>query len=272
MTIYNTIAHALDDIHQKTVHFSPNKALGQNFLHNTNMARAIVDCLPHDNAIFTLEIGPGRGALTNYLRERNSPLCIIERDPYWATVHSTHSFTICADALQFDYSRLRNNTTPWQCIGNLPYNIASPLIWDIISKAQCYCVFMVQKEVGERLIAKEHSKEYGVLGIWIQSFCTPKKEYIVPPSAFFPAPKVHSMVLSFTPHTPDIIDSIPTHFADFLHYTFAHRRKQLLPRLRKRFPHSTDVFDALHLPYTVRAEELPIPLLQEITRTLYQTQ
>lgn len=269
MSIYNIITQAIHDRENDSIRFSPKKALGQHFLTNTTIARAIVDLLPND--IMTLEIGPGRGALTRYLQERVSYLYLIERDPYWATIHSKTTTTICADALHFDYELLHaSRGTMWQCISNLPYNIASPLIWDIIAKAQCYCVFMVQKEVGERLIAKEHTKAYGILSVWVQSFCIPKKEYIIPPSAFFPAPNVDSMVLSFTPRSIEERERIPPHFAHFLHYSFTHRRKQLLPILQRRFPHIRDIFDRYDLPYTVRAEELSVHELQDIARTLYE--
>ncbi|MDE7469088.1 MAG: 16S rRNA (adenine(1518)-N(6)/adenine(1519)-N(6))-dimethyltransferase RsmA [Desulfovibrionaceae bacterium] len=267
MDTFSTIQRAYHDIASNTIHFSPNKALGQNFLRNTHIAQAIVELLPHTSSIHTLEIGPGRGALTGFLQERSSPLYIIERDPYWATIHSARVQTICADALTFDYARLHaSHGVDWQCISNLPYNIASPLLWEIISQAQCYCVFMVQKEVGERLLAREHSKDYGMLSVWIQSFCTPKKEYIVRPDSFFPAPKVDSMVLSFQPHNKEQIERIPASFDSFLHYAFSHRRKQLLPRLQKYFRNAQDIFDTYAIPYTTRTEELPVHILQDIAR------
>lgn len=267
--IYTAIERAYHDIECNSVHFSPNKTLGQHFLCNTRIAHAIVELLPCTPSIYTLEIGAGRGALTHFLQERKSPLYIIERDPYWATFHSIKTQTVCGDALTFDYTRLHHSHgIQWQCISNLPYNIASALLWEIISKAQCYCVFMVQKEVGERLIAKPHSKEYGILSVWIQSFSTPKKEYIVRPDAFFPPPKVDSMVLSFQPHTQEQLAQIPASFADFLHIAFSHRRKQLLPQLHKVYANAHEVFAMYDIPHTTRAEELPIMVLQDIARCL----
>jgi 16S rRNA (adenine1518-N6/adenine1519-N6)-dimethyltransferase len=212
----------------------PRKSLGQHFLKDANIARKIVRALdigPEDNV---LEIGPGAGALTELVQERTPAFFVLlEKDAYWARERMNKGrgrlSVILADALAFPWERLSG---PWKFLGNLPYNVASPLIWDLVSLSSglSRAVFMVQKEVGLRLTAAPGKSEYGALSVWVQSFTVPRLEFFVPPSVFFPRPRVDSAVLSFSPRNGGPFS--PSALARTLRLCFQKRRKQLGAILR----------------------------------------
>jgi Dimethyladenosine transferase (rRNA methylation) len=135
---------------------------------------------------------------------------------------------VLTDALRFDWRRITPEK-PWKIIGNLPYNVASPLIWDIVSRATGWqrAAFMVQKEVGQRLAAQPNTNHYGALSVWVQSYARPRMEFIVGPGAFSPPPKVDSAVLSFDPLPPERRPAHPKVLARLLRVCFQQRRKQL---------------------------------------------
>lgn len=179
------------------------RSLGQNFLQDANIARKIVNCLAIEPEDFVLEIGPGPGALTRFISGCHpARLVLVEKDGHWAAermaVGNGQIQVILSDALTMPWERFGS---PWKFIGNLPYNVASPLMWDIFSRSRglSRAVFMVQKEVALRVIAGPGSSAYGALSIWLQTFVKPRLEFIVPPQVFRPRPKVDSAVLSFSP-------------------------------------------------------------------------
>ncbi|MCG8531873.1 MAG: 16S rRNA (adenine(1518)-N(6)/adenine(1519)-N(6))-dimethyltransferase RsmA [Desulfovibrionales bacterium] len=212
------------------------KSLGQNFLQDKNTANRIVDALRITNEDYVLEIGPGPGALTHLIHDRKPAwFTILEKDYHWAHEHKRQPpqgdpalEVVLTDALLFPWENLTAGT-PWKVIGNLPYNVASPLMWDILSKATGLqrAVFMIQKEVGDRIVAKPSTKQYGALSVWLQSHCTPKREFIVPPGVFIPKPKVDSAVLSFVPLPVEKRNFDADALSWLLKVTFQQRRKQL---------------------------------------------
>ena len=229
------------------------KSLGQNFLQDANIARKIVSLVQATTADRVMEIGPGPGALTRHIHALEpAKLVLIEKDDHWARFHaesvtphaSLHSlksiseglltgilagpesFTVLeTDALKIPWAALG---TGWKLVGNLPYNVASPLMWDIFSRAGGLgrAVFMVQKEVGQRLVAQPDTGAYGALSVWVQSFVTPVMEFIVPPQVFHPRPKVHSAVVSFVP-LKKVAGFNPEKLATIIKKCFQSRRKQL---------------------------------------------
>lgn len=209
------------------INAKPKKSLGQHFLINPNIPVAmgrLLDVRPEDNI---LEIGPGPGALTDVLATYGPrQLLLLEKDYYWAQscAKKYPAQTILIDALNFDWPRLQGN---WKIAGNLPYNVASPLIWDIVSKCSCWrkCVFMTQKEVALRLAAKPGSKIYGALSVWAQSFANVHLEFSVAAGSFRPPPKVESAVVSFEPR--DSLPQKPKNLKRLLDLCFQKRRKQL---------------------------------------------
>ena len=183
------------------------KSLGQHFLKDTKTSARIVDLLrigPEDRV---LEIGPGPGAITGIIHERGpAEFRLIEKDSYWAAHHAELERpapavqVLNADALAFPWESLEG---PWKIISNLPYNVGSPLMWDIVSRTPdlTRAVFMVQKEVAERLYAKPGTKDYGALSVWIQSYvrvealwsawCVRLRRWI--PAATHPSPRLREL-------------------------------------------------------------------------------
>ena len=135
---------------------------------------------------------------------------------------------VLIDALKFAWRRI-SPEEPWKIIGNLPYNVASPLIWDIVSRSTGWqrAAFMVQKEVGQRLAAHPGTGHYGALSVWVQSYARPRMEFVVGPGAFNPPPKVDSAVLSFEPLPANERPAHPELLSRLLRICFQQRRKQL---------------------------------------------
>lgn len=258
-------------------HPAAKKSLGQNFLQDVNIARKIVDGLHITANDRVIEIGPGPGALTKLLLNSLAKrLLLVEKDRYWAQHHGAQDGQLLdattmdewaqgfygegprlvvgeADALKVPWGDFNE---PVKIIGNLPYNVASPLMWDVVSQSRgCErAVFMIQKEVGLRLVAEPKNRDYGALSVWIQSFSAPKIDFIVPPQVFHPRPKVHSAVVSFTP--------IPLNpaldykaLASLLKLCFQARRKQLRNSL-KTLPNVEEAFNLTGINPTSRPEEL----------------
>jgi len=209
------------------------KSLGQHFLKDKNICKKIVSALEIEANDRIIEIGPGSGALTHIIEQyEKKSLILLEKDYHWSKQRQKNakqnSQSILIDALTFPWHKLDQDYT-CKIIGNLPYNVASPLMWDIFSQARgmTRAVFMVQKEVGQRIIAKVNTKNYGALSVWIQSFVRPQLLFIVPPQAFNPPPRVESAVLAFTPLPQNKLPLNPKGLGNFIKICFQQRRKQL---------------------------------------------
>jgi len=214
------------------------KSLGQNFLKDPNICRKIVDALSPGERDYIIEIGPGQGALTEHLVETGArKLMVIEMDDSlaerlagrWPELEVSHS-----DAMQYPWASLEE---PCKVIGNLPYNVGSKLIWDIVSNVKPLqrAVFMVQHEVARRLTAEPGSKAYGGLTAWVGNFCKTTYLFKVPPTVFKPQPKVDSAVVRFEPFPPDEWPSGPKQLAALIKMLFQQRRKQVSTILKKRW-------------------------------------
>ena len=183
---------------------TPRKRFGQNFLVDRSIIARIVGAIdpqPTDNLV---EIGPGLGALTVPLLERVPRLQVIELDrdlaarlradypPERVVVHE-------GDAARFDFSTL---AAPLRIVGNLPYNISTPLLFHLLSQRHVIhdMHFMLQKEVVDRLGAEPGNKEYGRLSVMMQYLCEVQPLFDVPAEAFDPAPKVTSAIVRLVPH------------------------------------------------------------------------
>ena len=208
------------------------KSLGQHFLRNEGVCRRIAALLQPQAGDNVLEIGPGPGALTRALEAQpHTRLLLLEKDRHWAAererLGAPGTQAVLMDALRFDWRRLPSEDA-WKITGNLPYNVASPLIWDIVSQsAASRCVFMVQKEVGQRLCAAPGSRQYGALSVWVQAYSRPRLEFTLGPGAFSPPPKVDSAVLSFMPLPQEARPRQPAALERLLRVCFQQRRKQL---------------------------------------------
>lgn len=215
----------------------PKKSLGQHFLSDPGILRRIADLLEIQPGDTVLEIGPGPGGLTAELASRASRLVAIEKDRELvrALVARFPSLTLVeGDALDLDWHQLAG-AGPVRIIGNIPYNITSPLLEKALVPPRPVCVvFLVQKEVAERVAAPPGGAEYGALSVGIQSVARVERKFTVPAGAFRPAPKVDSAVLRLWPlEHPLISDALVGAFRRFTVGLFGFRRKQLLRGLRE---------------------------------------
>ena len=185
---------------------APRKRFGQHFLHDPGILRRIVQAIaprPGDNVV---EIGPGEGALTLPLLRELGRLTAIELDRdliprLRAAAEGIGELEIVsADVLTVDFSTL-SRAGPLRVVGNLPYNISSPILFHCIDHIDAIkdMHFMLQKEVVERMAAAPGSKVYGRLSVMLQLVCRVDPLLIVPPGAFRPPPKVESAVVRLTP-------------------------------------------------------------------------
>ncbi|PSF05241.1 16S rRNA (adenine(1518)-N(6)/adenine(1519)-N(6))-dimethyltransferase [Marinobacter fuscus] len=183
------------------------KRFGQNFLHDPGVIEKIVRSINPKPEDALVEIGPGLGALTEEILALNPRLQVVELDRDLIPVLRTKFFNypdFCiheADALNFDFRQLMTDR-PLRIIGNLPYNISTPLIFHLLEQSGVVqdMHFMLQKEVVLRLAAGPGDNNYGRLGIMAQYFCKVQPLFEVGPGAFRPAPKVDSAIVRLVPH------------------------------------------------------------------------
>lgn len=253
------------------------KSLGQHFLRDENACRRIVDLLRVEPGDRILEIGPGRGALTGLLRPLPwSRFVLVEKDDALAAAHAVQALpgleVVHGDAMAYDWTTL---TEDWKLVGNLPYNVASPLMWDIVSRASGLrrAVFMIQKEVADRILAEPGGKTYGALTVWMRSFVTPRKGFVLGPAAFSPPPKVDSAVITLEPLPTEQLPEHPEALARLIKLCFGQRRKQLHGILRRAFPERYDaaMLTGQGIDLDQRPETLTPRDFQNLTAVLLQT-
>ena len=220
------------------------KALGQNFLVDDNVLSRIVSCVAPavDDAI--LEVGPGRGALTKLLAASGARFLAVEWDRDLLPILSAEFAASPnveighGDILRVDLRQLLDSRAPgkkWKVAANLPYNISSQVLFRFLECSDLFerLVLMLQKEVGDRLVAPPNCKDYGALTVLLRLHFDIRREFLVKPGAFRPIPKVDSAVLSFTPLSvprADVGDE--DFFRRLVKGAFNQRRKTLLNSLR----------------------------------------
>jgi 16S rRNA (adenine1518-N6/adenine1519-N6)-dimethyltransferase len=247
------------------------KQFGQNFLVDQRIIAEIVDAIRPEPGDHVVEIGPGLGALTRPLLQHLDHLHVIEidRDIIARLQHDypQNRLTIHAgDALQFDFATL---PAPLRIVGNLPYNISSPLLFHFARYADRVIDmhFMLQNEVVERMVAQPSTPAYGRLSVMLQYRFYMEKLLDVPPESFRPAPKVDSAVVRMIPLPAEAIAvNNPALFAKVVSAAFAQRRKTLRNTLRA---YLTDAdFIQLNLDPQFRAENLSMADFAAITALL----
>jgi len=241
------------------------KRFGQNFLSDAGVVASIANAIhpaAHDHLV---EIGPGLGALTSALLPSGCRLDAIELDRDLATpllaAFSIHpGFRLHrADALKFDYASLRKGEERLRIVGNLPYNISTPLIFHLLDYSDLIedMHFMLQLEVVQRLTASPGNKHWGRLGIMAQYRCATELLFEVPPDAFDPPPKVQSAIIRLTPHrAPLYPDCDEQRLAKVVQAAFAQRRKTLRNTLKGLV--DSERIEALGIDPACRAETLSL--------------
>ena len=255
----------------------PRKRFGQNFLRDESVIEAIARAVAPGCGEHLVEIGPGEGALTQALIASGCKLDAIELDRDLRTrllaAFSTHAgFTLLsADALRFDIASLAAPGEQLRVVGNLPYNISTPLIFKLLEQAEVIADmhFMLQREVVERLAAAPGSKDWGRLGVMAQFQCEVEHLFDVPPEAFYPPPKVQSAVVRLTPYSISPFSEVDrADLARIVTQAFAQRRKTLRNNFKGAL---TDAdWEALAIDPTARAETLTIQDFIAITHRLTQ--
>lgn len=216
---------------------TPRKRFGQNFLQDKNIIHNMVQAFNLQAKDHVLEIGPGQGALTHVMLPMVRQLDAIEidRDLYQgllATASQHPSFHVhLLDALTCQLSDyLITPQEQLRVVGNLPYNISTPLLFHLLSQTSSIqdMHFMLQKEVVERMAAPVNSADYGRLSVMIQYYCHVEQVLRVPPTAFFPQPQVDSAVVRLTPRRrQDLSKEGEEKFAHIVRQAFNQRRKTL---------------------------------------------
>jgi len=238
MMIYAIFSFFYNTIILMSYH-APRKRFGQHFLTNTQVIQHIISAIAPNTEQHLVEIGPGKGALTLPLLESGCQLDVIEldRDLIQWLDEKALSFKQLrvhqADVLNFDFKQFQQ---PFRVVGNLPYNISTPLLFHLLANASDIIqdmTFMLQKEVVERMVAVPSSSQYGRLSVMLQYHCQIEKLFDVSPDAFYPPPKVNSSIVQLIPYAKPPVEVISLkHFAKIVTQAFSQRRKTLRNTLK----------------------------------------
>ncbi|MCY0963814.1 16S rRNA (adenine(1518)-N(6)/adenine(1519)-N(6))-dimethyltransferase RsmA [Parathalassolituus penaei] len=241
------------------------KRFGQNFLHDPYIIGKIVSSIHPKESDCLVEIGPGMGALTEPLLEATGKLQVVELDRDLIPILRTKFFNYPnfriheGDAMKFDFTTLLEPGQKLRIVGNLPYNISTPLIFHLLSyHARVDDMhFMLQKEVVERLAAAPGSSDYGRLGIMAQYYCRVEPLFIVGPGSFNPPPKVDSAIVRLRPYEqlPIEAKSVAT-LQQVVREAFSMRRKTIRNTMRNLI--SAEQLEALGIDTSLRPEVLTL--------------
>lgn len=238
--------------------FTFKKSFGQNFLTDTNILQKIVDTAEIDDQVNVIEIGPGIGALTEFLAERAAEVMAFEIDhrlvPILAdTLRDFDNVTVVnEDILKVDLAQhiqnFKNPELPIKVVANLPYYITTPILMHLIESGIPFSEFvvMMQKEVADRISAQPNTKAYGSLSIAVQYYMTAKVAFIVPRTVFVPAPNVDSAILKMVRRPePAVAVEDERLFFKVSKASFTHRRKTLWNNLTGYFGKTEEVKEKL---------------------------
>ena len=238
--------------------FTFKKSFGQNFLTDTNILQKIVDTAEIDKNVNVIEIGPGIGALTEFLAENAAEVMAFEIDerlvPILEDTLRDHDNVkvINEDVLKADLQtrvkEFENPNLPIKVVANLPYYITTPILMHLIESKIPFeeFVVMMQKEVADRISAEPNTKAYGSLSIAVQYYMTAKVAFVVPRTVFVPAPNVDSAILKMTRRKQPLVEvKDEDFFFRVSKASFLHRRKTLWNNLTSHFGKSEEVKNKL---------------------------
>jgi 16S rRNA (adenine1518-N6/adenine1519-N6)-dimethyltransferase len=251
------------------------KRFGQNFLEDDNVIQNIISAISPQEGQKMVEIGPGLGALTRYLLPAVKRLDVIELDRDLAArlpktlagLGELHLHQ--ADALNFDFAQLVEDEQKLRVVGNLPYNISTPLIFHLLSHSHIISdmAFMLQKEVVDRLGAEPDTADYGRLSVMVQYRCQVDWLLGVPPEAFNPAPKVQSAVVKLTPWQKSPYNCDNEALLQRVVSTAFNQRRKTLRNCLKGLAEELD-FEAVGISPSLRAEVLSVQQFVQLTNQL----
>ncbi|KXT70643.1 Dimethyladenosine transferase [Streptococcus gordonii] len=268
--------------------FTFKKSFGQNFLTDTNILQKIVDIAEIDKKVNVIEIGPGIGALTEFLAENAAEVMAFEIDdrlvPILAdTLRDFDNVTVVnQDILKVDLAQyiaeFKNPDLPIKVVANLPYYITTPILMHLIESRIPFSEFvvMMQKEVADRISAQPNTKAYGSLSIAVQYYMTAKVAFIVPRTVFVPAPNVDSAILKMVRREQPAVEvQDEKFFFKVTKASFVHRRKTLWNNLTSYFGKSEEVKTKLEralekadLAANVRGEALDLAAFARLSDAL----
>jgi 16S rRNA (adenine1518-N6/adenine1519-N6)-dimethyltransferase len=254
----------------------PRKRFGQHFLHDRNVIERILSAVDPQPGEYLLEIGPGQGALTYPLLQRCQRLIAIEldRDLVPALQRQAKQFgqleVVNADILKFELGSIARDKK-FRLVGNLPYNISTPLMFHLLESAQLIedMHFMVQKEVALRIVAGCDDASYGRLSVMLQYHCRCQYLFDVAPGSFSPPPKVDSAVIRLIPRPAPAVDiGDYANFSQIVQSAFSQRRKTISNSLKSILDRETII--ACGVDPGLRAEKLDIADFAKLSKTLSQ--
>jgi len=245
------------------------KSLGQNFLSDPIYINKIIDAVSPREADAIIEIGPGRGALTERLVESGAKVIAIELDRDFVPIlrekfAGRENFQVLEDdALQIDFRSLisenpKPETRHSKLVANLPYYISTAILQRLAEQRECFSelVLMFQKEVVDRITAQPGNSDRGFLTVIVEASFETEKLFDVPPEAFQPVPKVWSSVVRLKPKAADIADF--DHFRNVLSLSFSQKRKTILNNLKPHFDNAADALCRANIDPSRRAEALTL--------------
>lgn len=251
------------------------KRFGQNFLRDPMIIQKIITAISPQKGQHLVEIGPGQGAITEPLLEAIEQLDVVELDrdliPILQKKFTKFSGLNIhqADALSFNFGALIHDGQKLRVVGNLPYNISTPLIFHLLEQINIIqdMHFMLQKEVVTRMAAPPGSKSYGRLSVMIQYHCQVQALFNVPPASFTPTPKVDSAIVRLVPHKvpPVEVNDKPT-FKKVVTQSFGQRRKTLRNNLKTLL--SSEKIEALEIDPGLRPEVLTLQQYAQLSNAV----
>ncbi len=254
--------------------YHAKKRLGQNFLKSSTIIHRLIELIDPQPRQRIIEIGPGRGAITNALAESGAQVTAVEYDrdliPYLTVLLENFRNV---NLVQGDFLTYEPDFSGFKLVGNLPYNLSSPVIdWTVRHHGSLVAAyFMLQKEVANRLASSAGSKDWSPLAIFTQLHFTVRVCFDVSPQHFSPPPKVTSSVVSLIPKQSPLIKSYDR-FERVVRQAFSQRRKTLLnnlvPSLVSETSVLTEVLEALQLDSRIRAEQITTEMFLELTNQL----
>ncbi len=245
------------------------KSLGQNFLIDKNKINKIIESLKIDGNSHVIEVGPGKGALTNEIVKITEWLSLIEIDGRMVEIlnqnQNLQNKIINQDILKTNLSNIFKNKNK-HFVSNLPYYIASKIIFKVLEEKEITKIsIMLQKEMGQRILAKNNTKDFGRLTVAIRTFFEVESKIEIPASCFDPKPKVDSVFINLTrKNVEEIKHEDLGEYLDFIKKCFGNKRKTLLNSLKINNFNNIDkikiFFEKNHIPTNIRGEQLEVEI------------